>query len=203
MFEDRDGISRRSVLLTATGTAALTGAAGTGTAQEGESHTVDMTDDLIFDPDSITIAPGDSIVWENVGAVGHSVTAYEDNIPEGAEFFASGGFEAEEPARNAYTTGEPENGDIPGGETYEHTFETEGTFEYFCIPHESVGMLGSIEVTPGGAEEEVETGPTAPRVPDTARDLVMGAFGALLSILGLTYLFVKYSGEYGASEEER
>lgn len=200
MFEDGGGISRRGVLLTATGTTTLAGAAGTAPAQEQTTHTVDMTDELIFDPDSLTIAPGDTVVWENVGTIGHSVTAYEDGIPEDATYYASGGFETEQAAREAYTAGEPESGDILGGESYEHTFETEGTFEYFCIPHESVGMLGTIEVTPGGAE--TEAGQTVVTIPDAARDLVMGAFGALMGILGLTYLFMKYSEEYTAAEEE-
>jgi len=58
------------------------------------------------------------------------VTAYEDEIPDGAAYFASGGFDAEQAANEAY----PDEGSIPEGETYEHTFETTGTYEYYCIP---------------------------------------------------------------------
>jgi len=40
-----------------------------------------MTDELVFDPDETTIAPGDTVVWENVGQISHPVTAYEDEFP--------------------------------------------------------------------------------------------------------------------------
>jgi plastocyanin len=147
--------TRRGLLAATAGVASAT-TAGTAGAQEddqgdgdggGETYTVDMTDDLIFDPEEITVAPGDTVVWENVGSVGHSVTAYEDEIPDGAEYFASGGFDSEQAARDAY----PAEGDIPGGESYEHTFETTGEFAYFCIPHEQVGMIGTVVVQEGGS----------------------------------------------------
>lgn len=111
------------------------GGAGNGTVG------VDMTDELVFEPAQISIAVGDTVIWENVGSINHSVTGYEDRIPDGAAYFASGGFEGEQAAREAF----PE-GAVGGGETFEHTFETAGTYEYFCIPHESAGMTGTIEV---------------------------------------------------------
>lgn len=61
------------------------------------------------------------------GGIGHSVTAYGDEIPDDAAYFASGGFDSEDAARDAY----PDEGNIPGGESYSHTFETAGTYEYF------------------------------------------------------------------------
>lgn len=117
-----------------------------GDGNGGGNNTVDMTDDLVFDPDQLTVSVGDTVVWENVGQVGHSVTAYEDSIPDGADYFASGGFDTEQAARDAYAPGDTEAGDIPGGESYEYTFETPGTYEYFCIPHESADMVGTIQV---------------------------------------------------------
>lgn len=112
----------------------------------GDTVTVDMTDDLAFDPAEIEVAAGTTVVWENVGSVGHSVTAYEDQIPDGATYFASGGFDSESAARDNYAVGDPDAGDIPGGESYEHTFEAAGTYEYYCIPHESAGMVGTVTV---------------------------------------------------------
>ncbi|WP_458210822.1 plastocyanin/azurin family copper-binding protein [Haladaptatus sp. NG-SE-30] len=112
---------------------------------DGGNQSVDMTDQLVYDPEQLTISVGDTVVWENVGSVGHSVTAYEEKIPSDASYFASGGFDSEQDARDNY----PQQGDIPGGESYEHTFEVEGTYEYFCIPHESAGMKGTIEVNEG------------------------------------------------------
>ncbi len=107
-----------------------------------ETSTVDMTDELTFEPQEIQVSAGTTVTWENVGSIGHTVTAYEDEIPEGAEYFASGGFDSQEAANDGY----PEKGNVPGGESYEHTFETTGTYEYYCIPHEMSGMVGTVKV---------------------------------------------------------
>ncbi|NIB98771.1 plastocyanin/azurin family copper-binding protein [Halobacterium sp. R2-5] len=185
-------VSRRGFLATVAAAAGAT-AAGEAAAQD-ETTTIDMTDDLVFAPDSEGVEPGTTVVWENVGSIGHSVTAYEDDIPEDAEFFASGGLESEEAAREAY----PEQGDVAGGESYEHTFDVEGTYEYFCIPHESVGMVATLEVTPDAGEQEGYV----PALPATAKQLAVWAVTALLGILGFTWAVLKYGGDYGEGGEE-
>lgn len=38
-------------------------------------------------------------------------------------------------------------GAIAAGESYDHTFQAAGPFEYFCIPHEQAGMKGTVEVS--------------------------------------------------------
>ncbi len=219
--EDQPRLSRRGFLRTAGGattaratattggaTAAratatagtATTAAGTATAQEGETHTVDMTDGLVFDPDELTIAVGDTVVWENVGSVPHTVTAYGGDIPGEAAYFASGDFESEQAAREAY----PPGGSIPGGESYQHTFEVEGEYDYFCIPHEQAGMVAQLTVgeagnggtaTPGG-----DGGPAGPLVPDSARALVVATTLGFASVLLFAYFFVKYGGTYVEAE---
>jgi len=193
-------MSRRDLLTTAAAASALASAADTGAAQEGERHTVEMTDSLVFDSDDITIAPGDTVSWVNVGNVGHSVTAYEEEIPADAAYFASGGFDSEGAARNAYSAGSTASGDIPGGESFRHTFDVEGDYEYFCIPHEGVGMVASISVTPGGAQADGE-GPTIPVVPDSAWNLVVATTTALHAVIALAYVFLKYGGDYGLEDE--
>ncbi|WP_255150311.1 plastocyanin/azurin family copper-binding protein [Halorarius halobius] len=132
----------RRTFLAATGTgatAALAGCFGTGLAEE--EFDVGMTANR-FDPERIEVSVGDRVVWGNNSSRGHSVTAYEDGLPEGAAYFASGGFDAERAARDEYPTGI-----IESGETYAHTFETAGEFPYFCIPHERGGMVGTVVVT--------------------------------------------------------
>jgi len=106
-----------------------------------ENPRVDMTDGLNFEPQELTVSAGTTVVWETTGSVAHSVTAYEDDLPDGAAYFASGGFENEAAAREAY----PTEGSVPQGGTYSHTFETVGEHPYFCIPHES-GMRGTVIV---------------------------------------------------------
>ena len=102
---------------------------------------VSMNEDFAFDPKTVTVSAGTTVRWVNDSDVGHTVTAYGDRIPTEAAYFASGGFESERAARN----------DVSGGllatdETYEHTFDITGTYEYVCIPHESSGMTGTVTV---------------------------------------------------------
>jgi len=111
--------------------------ASTGTTAER----VVMTDELAFEPETVTVAPGGAVRWENGTTITFTVTAYEETIPRGVEYFASGGFDSEETAREAY----PEGG-IASGESYEHVFEAPGTYEYFCVPQEGAGMTGTVEV---------------------------------------------------------
>lgn len=99
-----------------------------------ETVTVEMTNDLKYEPEKVTVLAGDTVVWNNVSDVGHTVTAKEElaknpehvKVPEGAEEFDSG--------------------NIKPGETFQYTFEVAGEYVYFCIPHESAGMVGEVIV---------------------------------------------------------
>ncbi|MFB6072779.1 MAG: plastocyanin/azurin family copper-binding protein [Halobacterium sp.] len=90
---------------------------------------------------------GDTVVWANTGSRNHTVTAYENGIPSDADYFASGGFDGEREARDAWQNSLSGGGIVSPGQTYEHTFEVPGTYLYFCIPHESAGMLGKVVVS--------------------------------------------------------
>ena len=56
--------------------------------------------------------------------------------------------------------------DVDGGETvsFQHTFDTPGTYTLICIPHEALGMVGTITVGPstGGAAPAPAPVPPAP-----------------------------------------
>ncbi len=106
--------------------------------------TIEMNDQLEFVPRRVSISRGDTVTWETVGSLGHTVTAYGDEIPGGADFFASGGYGSEQAARDAYSS--DLGGNVVSGETYKHTFEVRGEYHYFCIPHEFNGMTGWIRV---------------------------------------------------------
>ena len=82
---------------------------------------IHLTSGLRFDPSAVTISPGTTVRWINDAAIFHTVTPDGHTEWERATLSQS-------------------------GETFEHTFETEGTFDYFCEPHESAGMVGSITV---------------------------------------------------------
>jgi plastocyanin len=74
--------------------------------------------DIKFDPATVTIKAGDTVTWVNDDSVGHDVTGDD---------FESGG------------PGEMQNGD-----TFDHTFEKAGTFDYVCTVHP--GMKGTVKV---------------------------------------------------------
>ena len=91
-----------------------------------------MRDDY-FDPVGLYVEPGTTVRFE-VASGAHSATAYEDRIPAGAAPFDSG----------VISTG-----------GFEYTFDVPGTYDYYCTPHRSAGMVGRVVVgDPGGPAED-------------------------------------------------
>lgn len=132
---------RRAILRLGGAAVATIGTAGCLGGQASTPKTVTMGEGFAFEPETATIKRGQMVRWKNTSDVGHTVTAYEDEIPSGAEYFASGGFDSERAARNDITAGI-----VASGDEYEHTFEQAGTYGYYCIPHESSGMVGTVQV---------------------------------------------------------
>jgi plastocyanin len=139
-------MDRRSFLAAATSgvAAGIAGCAGVFEPSLPESEYDIGMRAAAFVPAKATVTVGDTLVWGNNNDRPHTVTSYEDGIPEAATFFASGGFDSEAAARDGYNT--DISGAIDPGETYEHTFEVPGTYSYLCIPHETAGMVGTVEV---------------------------------------------------------
>jgi plastocyanin len=104
------------------------------------------TDDWGYDPASLSIATGDTVVWTNTGSTDHTVTAEDGSF---------------------------DSGSIPPGGTWEYTFSETGDFQYHCTPHPF--MMGTISVSdsPAGGGGAVGTsgsasGPTVPGSPTTS-----------------------------------
>ena len=135
---------KRRAFIAAAGTA-LGGVAGcVGSAGLDESdYDVGMSS-VAFLPTRVTVSVGDTVAWGNTGSRNHTVTAYGGRIPDDADYFASGGFDSESAARDGWLNGL--SGAIQSGQTYEHTFEVAGEYQYFCIPHEPQGMKGTVVV---------------------------------------------------------
>lgn len=129
----------RRAALRSLGAAATVGIAGC-LGGSGGPKTVRMVG-LEYRPRRVSVGVGRTVEWVNDSDIGHSVTAYEDRLPEGAAYFATGGFATEAAARE-----DIEGGLIGAGETYRHTFETAGEHPYFCVPHEGSGMTGVVAV---------------------------------------------------------
>lgn len=138
---------QRRAYLTSLATAtplALGGCAGVGGSPSTPEYDVGMRA-TAFVPSEFEVGVGERVVWRNTNSRAHTVTAYEGDLPDGAGFFASGGFESEAAAREGYVNGL--EGAILSDETYSHRFEIAGVYPYFCIPHERGGMVGMIYVS--------------------------------------------------------
>ena len=83
-----------------------------------------------FIPSMITVNPGDEVVWSNDDSVVHTVTS--GTISDADGLFDSNLFMA--------------------GETFSHTFDTLGNYDYFCKVHP--WMVGQVLVTVGGGIEK-------------------------------------------------
>ena len=97
--------------------------------------------DHAFTPEMLEISSGEVVKWVNDTDEAHTVTAVEDSLPDGAEYFSSGGAASEDDA-----TGDLSAELIEPGEAFEWTFDEPGTYRYYCIPHRSDGMEGSVVV---------------------------------------------------------
>lgn len=103
---------------------------------------VTITDNPSFEPDSVEVDVGESVVWKNDSHQTQTVTAYEKTIPEDADYFASGGFSREVQATILY----PFIGGVRPGRRFIHKFNTVGDYEYYSIPSEHLGMKGEVSV---------------------------------------------------------
>ncbi len=91
------------------------------TGQDTVDVVVGAGNGLEFDPKNIVVDVGTTVVWEWTGeGGGHDVVETE------------GAFESELVDE--------------AGFTFEHTFEETGVFEYVCTPHQTSGMVGTVEV---------------------------------------------------------
>jgi plastocyanin len=85
-----------------------------------------------FEPHVVRVNAGGTVTFVNESG-SHSATAYHPGndqpqlVPDDTEAWDSGLLTEE-------------------GATFEHTFETEGVYHYYCAPHEKLGMIASVIV---------------------------------------------------------
>lgn len=96
---------------------------GSITDMTGESAvTIEVgpeSNEHVFTPAAVHIDPETTVTWKWIGSGYHNVVDRD------------GQFESGEPEETA---------------TFEHAFETTGTYFYYCTPHKSVGMKGVLLV---------------------------------------------------------
>lgn len=150
-------MDRRTFLTTATGIGATVTLAGCLGSSASGDFDIGMSTRR-FKPADFEVSPGTTVVWNNTSSHAHTITAYQDQLPEGADYWASGGFDSESAAREGWRRSG--KGGLTQGETYEREFTVPGTHSYVCIPHEQSGMAGVIRVTTDADTTETVTATT-------------------------------------------
>lgn len=102
---------------------------------------VAMESGRVFEPEVLTVEAGDTVSFVSESEDAHTVTAYDEGVPEGASYFSSGDFDDEDEAR-----ADVAGGLLAPGDSFEVVLDIPGTYEYFCVPHEESGMTGRIVV---------------------------------------------------------
>jgi len=77
---------------------------------------------MAFNPSAITVSAGTTIKWTNKDNITHTVTSGTPGSPDGVF----------------------DSGNIGNGATFSFTFNTKGTFQYYCSIHQS--MRGTVVV---------------------------------------------------------
>ncbi len=107
------------------------GASASSAAAGATAVAVQMTDALKFDPASVTVPRGTMVTWRNTSQTAHTVTddpakaanPADAQLPSGAQAWDSG--------------------NVDPGQTFSHTFDTPGTYKYFCTPQRDGGHAGN------------------------------------------------------------
>jgi plastocyanin len=105
------------------------------TSLAAQTITVSMTSANQFNPATIDVPRGATVVWTNSSQTNHTVTgdpakaanASEAALPQGAQTWDSG--------------------PVGPGSTFTHIFDTPGSYTYFCTIHGEQGMVAHITVS--------------------------------------------------------
>lgn len=132
---------RRSALALLAAVMGLAACASDGPAygppDKDAAAVVELTSTLAFRPETVTIRQGQTVEWRNQSLLTHTVTnkagkaadPTDVSMPAGAQHFSA---------------------EVPSGQVFRHAFTVPGTYRYVCLPHESLGMRGTVIVEPAG-----------------------------------------------------
>jgi len=101
---------------------------------QAQETVIKMTSARTFEPRTVEVKAGETVVWRNDSMALHTVTADRTRakkadsvaLPDGVTPFSSQ--------------------HILPASIYRHTFTVPGTYRYFCILNEEVGMVGEVVV---------------------------------------------------------
>jgi plastocyanin len=118
-----------------------TAPAATGTVHEVQMELRDGK--YQYNPAALTIKVGDTVRWINASGGSHNVSFYQDQIPAGA----ADALNAAMPNRMGPLSGPLITDSLA---TYQVSFANApaGSYGYYCIPHEALGMKATLTIQP-------------------------------------------------------
>lgn len=126
-----------------------------------------------FKPHLVWIEPGGTVTWRLESGSHDAVAYHPDN---------------DKPLRMPQEA-EPWNIELLSeeGTTAEHTFETEGVYDYYCTPHENLGMVGTVIVGHPDAHEQPALEDPQSSLPEGARTELGDLADNVKEVLGHTH----------------
>jgi plastocyanin len=118
-------------------------------ANAATSHPVTIQG-FAFNPQEVDVNVGDTVVWTNADAATHTVTSGQFGVQTGV--FSSG--------------------NVASGGTFSHTFDTAGSFPYYCRIHDE--MTGVINVTDAAPPVSVPEAPVVALLTGTGALVAFG-----------------------------
>ena len=175
--------------ITATeGISNTTSAAPSNYTGSASNYTV-LIVNYVYSPADLTVPVGATVTWVNQDSVGHTVTEGDPNSPKQASL------------RMFDSSGEAATGKVAligAGESWNYTFTTSGTYEYYCIVHPyMIGHITVVGPASGSNSSQVSgySDLTNFSITFTGTDLVgLSAVGVVL-LVAMMMIFTRSSGK--------
>lgn len=126
--------------------------------EHADVEMVTENDEHHFEPHAVWVKKGGTVKWTLASGT-HSTTAYHsDNgkpnrVPKGTKAWDSDVLSEK-------------------GATFERTFDQEGVYDYFCRPHETRGMVGTVLVGNPNPENQPGLAPPQDDLPEEAQTAI-------------------------------
>ena len=112
-------------------------------ATTGTTHEVQMIQEGMeykYVPAALTIKAGDTVIFKGISGGLHNVQFYPDSIPQGSAEALDAAITNKQGPLASALVGEGDNititfAGVPSGE-----------YKFFCLPHQTMGMVGAITV---------------------------------------------------------
>jgi plastocyanin len=119
LVDNGDGTTTVTVTLMSSGDAAGTPASAHSGHSDAAAGVEVMIKDFAYDPDPVTIKVGESVTWTNQDTAPHTATGMDREVLQ--------------------------SGKLDQGQSFTQTFDTAGSYEYFCEYHPNMKGVVNVE----------------------------------------------------------